>query len=219
MKTNVFRLLLLMGNEFSFRSLARAVYRQASIYLLDDPLSAVDAHVGLHLFNECLGPKGQLARQNATRILVTHQVHFLKEADWVVIMREGKIEVQGTNSDIQESGVDFSTLLTSSDNEESEDITSIASADRSRSNSVTIPRRLGSRVSLHSEKGEENRNDDEQNEKMHDLEESSKGKIKGPLILHYFRSAEQPVVLFVLFILFLLAQVLASGADYFIAYW
>lgn len=69
-------------------SLARAVYRKADVYLFDDPLSAVDAHVGRHLFNECIGPKGYLARQNVTRILVTHQVHFLKEADWVIVLRD-----------------------------------------------------------------------------------------------------------------------------------
>lgn len=67
-------------------SLARAVYRCADIYLLDDPLSAVDAHVGCHLFERCIGPKGFLAE--ATRILVTHQVHFLKDADWIIVFRD-----------------------------------------------------------------------------------------------------------------------------------
>lgn len=69
-------------------SLARAVYHKSSIYLMDDPLSAVDAHVGLHLFNDCIGPNSLLAREQATRILVTHQVHFLKEADWIVILKD-----------------------------------------------------------------------------------------------------------------------------------
>lgn len=77
------------GIQFVYfsRSLARAVYRKADVYLLDDPLSAVDTHVGLHLFNECIGPKGRLARQKATRILVTHQTHFLKNADWIIVMQ------------------------------------------------------------------------------------------------------------------------------------
>lgn len=75
---------------FPFGSLARAVYRQADVYLLDDPLSAVDAHVAKHLFELCIGNGGFLKRRNpnATRILVTHQVHFLKQADWVVVMKE-----------------------------------------------------------------------------------------------------------------------------------
>lgn len=69
-------------------SLARAAYRNADIYLMDDPLSAVDAHVGRHLFTRCIGPKSRLARQKSTRILVTHQVHFLKDADWLVFIRD-----------------------------------------------------------------------------------------------------------------------------------
>lgn len=69
-------------------SLARAVYHEADVYLLDDPLSAVDAHVGRHLFNKCIGPMGRLGRLGATRILVTHQVHFLKDADYIVVLRD-----------------------------------------------------------------------------------------------------------------------------------
>lgn len=72
----------LSGGQRARINLARAVYRQADIYLFDDPLSAVDTHVGKHLFEECilkyLGDK--------TRILVTHQLQFLKHADQIVII-------------------------------------------------------------------------------------------------------------------------------------
>lgn len=69
-------------------SLARAVYRQADIYLLDDPLSAVDGHVGTHIFSKCLGTHGFLAQSKATRILVTHQIHLLKKADWLIVLQD-----------------------------------------------------------------------------------------------------------------------------------
>lgn len=59
-----------------------STYYQADIYLLDDPLSAVDAHVGKQLFNECI--TGYL--RHTTRVLVTHQLHYLKAADYIVIM-------------------------------------------------------------------------------------------------------------------------------------
>lgn len=71
--------------------MARAVYRKADIYLLDDPLSAVDTHVGAQLYDECIGPRGFLAKQNATRVLATHQVHFLKDADWIVVLQHVKL--------------------------------------------------------------------------------------------------------------------------------
>lgn len=74
-------------NCFNF-SLARTTYRDTDIYLLDDPLSAVDAHVGAHLFKECIGPNSFLAQKKTTRILVTHQVHFLKEADLIIVLRD-----------------------------------------------------------------------------------------------------------------------------------
>lgn len=52
-------------------SLARAVYQDADIYLLDDPLSAVDAHVGRHIFDEVIGPDGLLKNKvNVTSMIV-----------------------------------------------------------------------------------------------------------------------------------------------------
>lgn len=101
----------LSGGQRARIGLARAVYKHASIYLLDDPLSAVDAHVGRHLFDEVIGPRGRLARQKATRILVTHQVHFLTEADWIVIVDQGQIRMQGTYQEIINSDMDFAKLL------------------------------------------------------------------------------------------------------------
>lgn len=84
----------LSGGQKARINLARAVYRDADIYLLDDPLSAVDIHVGKHLFEECIN--GYLAHK--TRILVTHQVYHLKKADHIVIMSNVSRNLH-TNSD------------------------------------------------------------------------------------------------------------------------
>lgn len=65
-------------------SLNRAVYYDADIYLLDDPLSAVDTHVGRHLFDQCI--MGHL--KHKVRILVTHQLQYLKEANEILVLRE-----------------------------------------------------------------------------------------------------------------------------------
>ena len=69
----------LSGGQKARVALARACYARAGTLILDDPLSAVDAHVGRHIFREVLGPKGLLA--GTTRILVTHQTQFLPLAD------------------------------------------------------------------------------------------------------------------------------------------
>lgn len=60
----------LSGGQKQRVSLARAVYSNADIYVLDDPLSAVDAHVGKYLFDHVLGPKGLLQKKVSTRALL-----------------------------------------------------------------------------------------------------------------------------------------------------
>lgn len=57
------------------------------MYLLDDPLAAVDVHVARHLYSECI--VGLL--RHTTRILVTHHVHFLHAADFVIVIDGGRI--------------------------------------------------------------------------------------------------------------------------------
>lgn len=109
----------LSGGQRARISLARAMYKKASIYILDDPLSAVDAHVGKHLFDEVIGPNGFV--QNETRILVTHQVHFLREADVIVIVENGKITHFGTYTELSNSDLDFAKLLQRIETEHEED--------------------------------------------------------------------------------------------------
>lgn len=84
----------LSGGQKQRVSLARAAYADADIYLLDDPLSAVDAHVDRHLWKHLLGPEGMLKEK--TRILVTHGIHHLKEVDKVVLVKDGKVAEHGT---------------------------------------------------------------------------------------------------------------------------
>ncbi|KAJ3059726.1 hypothetical protein HDU98_004224, partial [Podochytrium sp. JEL0797] len=97
----------LSGGQKQRVNLARLVYFDADIVLMDDPLSAVDAHVGNFLFENCiLG-----ALKNKTRILVTHQLHFLSRVDHIVVMRDGEISEQGTYRNLMEAGGDFATLI------------------------------------------------------------------------------------------------------------
>lgn len=73
-------------------SLARAVYFDADTYVLDDPLSAVDAHVGAHLFERCIN--GML--KGKTRVLVTKQLQDVPATDLVVVLKEGRIVEMGS---------------------------------------------------------------------------------------------------------------------------
>ncbi|RWR86222.1 ABC transporter C family member 3-like protein [Cinnamomum micranthum f. kanehirae] len=97
----------LSGGQKQRIQIARALYQDADIYLLDDPFSAVDAHTGTHLFKECiLGLLG-----SKTVIYVTHQVEFLPAADLILVVRDGRITQAGKYDDILNSGADFVELV------------------------------------------------------------------------------------------------------------
>jgi len=101
----------LSGGQKARVSLARAVYSDRDIYLLDDPLSAVDAEVGKHLFEKCI--RGILRKKGV--ILVTHQLQFLKPADEILILNQGRVEAQGSYVKLRQSGFDLAQLLQSED--------------------------------------------------------------------------------------------------------
>ncbi|KAJ6817406.1 ABC transporter C family member 14 isoform X2 [Iris pallida] len=97
----------LSGGQKQRIQLARAVYQDCDIYLLDDIFSAVDAHTGSEIFKECV--RGVLSKK--TIILVTHQVDFLHNADLILVMRDGMIVESGKYNDLVASGTDFAALV------------------------------------------------------------------------------------------------------------
>ncbi|XP_038618605.1 multidrug resistance-associated protein 1 isoform X2 [Tachyglossus aculeatus] len=99
----------LSGGQKQRVSLARSVYCDTDIYLLDDPLSAVDAHVGKHIFEKVIGPKGLL--RNKTRILVTHSISYLPQVDKIIVMSEGKISEMGSHQELLERDGAFAEFL------------------------------------------------------------------------------------------------------------
>ncbi|XP_075152488.1 multidrug-Resistance like Protein 1 isoform X4 [Haematobia irritans] len=99
----------LSGGQKQRISMARAVYSDADLYFLDDPLSAVDAHVGKHIFEEVIGPKGLLAKK--TRVLVTHGITFLPQTDNIYVMKLGEISESGTYQHLLNKKGDFSDFL------------------------------------------------------------------------------------------------------------
>ncbi|XP_034881164.1 ATP-binding cassette sub-family C member 11 [Mirounga leonina] len=91
----------LSGGQKQRISLARAVYSDRELYLLDDPLSAVDTHVGKHIFEECI--KKML--RGKTVILVTHQLQYLAFCDQIIFLEDGKICEKGIHNElIQKKG-------------------------------------------------------------------------------------------------------------------
>ncbi|CAL5389388.1 unnamed protein product [Camellia sinensis] len=97
----------LSGGQKQRIQLARAVYDDADIYLLDDPFSAVDAHTAAVLFNGCV----VAALHDKTVILVTHQVEFLNKADKILVMEGGQVTQLGSYEELLTSGTVFEQLV------------------------------------------------------------------------------------------------------------
>ncbi|KAL1546554.1 ATP-binding cassette sub- C member 9 [Salvia divinorum] len=95
------------GGQKQRIQIARAVYQDAEIYLLDDPFSAVDVHTGSQLFKDCL--MGIL--KDKTILYVTHQVEFLPAADLILVMQHGLITQAGTFGELLKQNIGFEVLV------------------------------------------------------------------------------------------------------------
>ncbi|KAM0271868.1 hypothetical protein ACHAQH_008953 [Verticillium albo-atrum] len=100
----------LSGGQKQRVNIARAIYSDAGIVLLDDPLSAVDAHVGNHIFNQAIVG---LLREKCS-VLVTHQLHVLPRCDRVIWMVDGRIEANDTYENLLENSPSFAKFVESS---------------------------------------------------------------------------------------------------------
>lgn len=120
----------LSGGQKQRVSLARSIYANADIYLLDDPLSAVDAHVGRHIFDSVIGTNGLLKDKVAkkisktnfknllhsiffikTRIFVTNSLSFLPQVDEIVMLENGEIVEKGTYEQLTNDGGVFADFM------------------------------------------------------------------------------------------------------------
>lgn len=99
----------LSGGQKARIALARAVYARADIYLLDDPLSAVDAHVGRHLFDRVIGPSGIL--KTKARLLTTNAIPYCEQADELIMLRDGSILEKTSYAEAVQGNSDLSRLL------------------------------------------------------------------------------------------------------------
>ncbi|KAF5283719.1 hypothetical protein FQR65_LT13754 [Abscondita terminalis] len=180
----------LSGGQRSRVNLARAVYRDADIYLLDDPLSAVDTRVGKEIFNNCI--KGYL--KNKTVVLVTHQLQYLKDVDYLVILDDGVLLSQGSPEELQKMGINFVQFL----NKEYVDVDD---------HEITLP--------VKTVRNEHQRSIAPCKVK----EEKSKGSLSKSVYLSYLRSSSNFCIIFTTLALLVALQVILSCADYFVAYW
>ena len=176
---------VLSGGQRARVSLARAVYADADIYLLDDPLSAVDLNVSQQIYRKCI--QGLLC--NTTRVLICHEEQYMKEADQVLLLYKGRVRAKGSFVHLQEKSMLSKTLdpLYKTIVWESESPDSVGEKGRKScfADGVTgskvrcIPREEEDRVI---------------------------GTVSSKLYWNYFRSGVHSLVILVIFLLFVITQ-------------
>ncbi|KAI0495107.1 hypothetical protein KFK09_025254 [Dendrobium nobile] len=95
------------GGQKQRVSMARAVYSNSDVYIFDDPLSALDAHVGRQVFDRCI----KETLRGKTRVLVTNQLHFLPNVDTIIVVHEGMVKEKGTFEELNSNGFLFRKLM------------------------------------------------------------------------------------------------------------
>ncbi|XP_042785109.1 ATP-binding cassette sub-family C member 4 isoform X5 [Panthera leo] len=204
----------LSGGQKARVNLARAVYQDADVYLLDDPLSAVDAEVGKHLFELCIC---QTLHEKIT-VLVTHQLQYLKAASQILILKDGKMVQKGTYTEFLKSGVDFGSLL-KKENEE---------ADQSPApGSPALKNRSFSESSLWSQQSskpslKDGRPEGQNTENLQvtvSEERRSEGKVGLKAYKSYLTAGAHWVIIIFLILLNIAAQVAYVLQDWWLSYW
>ncbi|KAG7967291.1 hypothetical protein I3843_08G093600 [Carya illinoinensis] len=205
----------LSGGQKQRIQLARAVYQDCDIYLLDDVFSAVDAHTGTEIFKKCV--RGAL--KGKTILLVTHQVDFLHNVDLILVMKDGMIVQSGKYKELYDSGMDFTAIVAA--HETSMELVE-ASTSLTGENSPQLPK-LSEPSSDHGEANGENISLDQPNSnkgtsKLIKEEERETGKVSLHVYKHYCTEAFGWWGVALVLLLSLLWQTSQMLSDYWLAY-
>uniref|UniRef100_A0A673XXZ4 ATP-binding cassette sub-family C member 5 n=1 Tax=Salmo trutta TaxID=8032 RepID=A0A673XXZ4_SALTR len=185
----------LSGGQRQRVSLARALYSEQPILLLDDPLSAVDAHVGSHLFHNAI----RMASKGKTIIFVTHQLQYLAECDHVILMKDGQIAEHGTHSQLMGRDRDYATLFNSVQQEV------MPTTERMSSSSLI--------TDLF------NKEKKEGDEKLMKAEEKGSGAVAWDVYKAYINAAGGPCAFIINVILFLFTTGSIAFSNWWLSYW
>ncbi|KAL3283215.1 hypothetical protein HHI36_006364 [Cryptolaemus montrouzieri] len=181
---------MLSGGQKARINLARSVYQDADIYLLDDPLSAVDTHVGKQLYDQCI--LGYLSKKCV--ILVTHQLQYLRTMNQIHIMEKGTIIQSGTYQDLVGKTNVFVRLNSN-----------VSDSDAGETQ--------------YSNEGENEKIDEKGNGPTDVQEHISKGAMSRNVYKQYFKAGGKWYIYIPLLMLFIATQLFASTGDYFITFW
>ncbi|KAI8426158.1 hypothetical protein MSG28_005100 [Choristoneura fumiferana] len=198
----------LSGGQRARINLARAVYKEADIYLLDDPLSAVDTQVAKHIFERCI--KRYLA--NKTVVLVTHQLQFIKSVDQIVIMDKCKIIADGAFNDLNEQELSLINVM-------ADKVREVREEDEPGSDPGAVSVAQYSTMSFFKRHNWSMLLDASIADQKPEAEIQTKGRVKGSVYREYFLAGAACPFVVIVSLMFLLAQACASASDYWISRW
>jgi ATP-binding cassette subfamily C (CFTR/MRP) protein 1 len=204
----------LSGGQKARVALARSMYSpETKLILLDDPLSAVDAHVGEHLFHEAI--TGDVCK-GATRVLVTHHVHFLPRCDTVIVLEKGMIKHAGRYEDLVARGVDFAGAVdvVKKDNVDSEAHSNDDAGEKDDKEKIAVE----DKDDVKGETTTEQKKLKEAGENLMDKEEQNEGSVEGSNYLHYCR-AGGTIAFVSIFIIQGIGKASEVMSSFWLSYW
>ncbi|XP_036622602.1 multidrug resistance-associated protein 5 isoform X2 [Trichosurus vulpecula] len=199
----------LSGGQRQRISLARALYSDRSIYILDDPLSALDAHVGNHIFNSAI----RKYLKSKTVLFVTHQLQYLVDCDQVIFMKEGCVTERGSHEQLMDLNGDYAAIFNNLLLGETPHIEVTSKKDTSGSQKKPQEKgpKVGSVKKDKAVKPEEGR--------LMQQEEKGRGSLPWSVYGTYIQAAGGPLAFLVILSLFILNVGSTAFSTWWLSYW
>jgi len=185
----------LSGGQKVRVSLARAVYSNPDIYLLDDPISALDANIGKKIMNDLIINY----LKNKTRIIVTHALQYLQYMDRIIYMKNGRIEWSGSFQEILNQEFFISMKKLSKLNESKKES---EKKERQKNEDNKIKTSSGREIV-----------------KIIKEEDQEIGSVKISVYMNYSKYMGGVFYLFAIFLVGCIIQTNLGGGDLWLAYW
>ncbi|XP_040284416.1 multidrug resistance-associated protein 5 isoform X2 [Bufo bufo] len=199
----------LSGGQRQRISLARALYSDRSIYILDDPLSALDAHVGNHIFNSAI----KKHMKSKTILFITHQLQYLVDCDEVIYMKEGCISERGTHEDLMKLNGEYATIFNNLQLGDAPHVE--VSLKKNVSTSLKKPLDKGNKPgSVKKEKVTK-----KEDGQLMQMEEKGKGSVPWSVYGDYIQAAGGPFAFFIIMALFVLNVGSTAFSNWWLGYW
>uniref|UniRef100_A0A8C2H2A2 ATP-binding cassette sub-family C member 5 n=1 Tax=Cyprinus carpio TaxID=7962 RepID=A0A8C2H2A2_CYPCA len=196
----------LSGGQRQRVSLARALYSERPVLLLDDPLSAVATRVGSHIFHSAI----RRAAKSRTVIFVTHQLQFLPECDEVVLMKDGQIAEHGTHVQLMEKGRDYAALFNSV---QQENLVRKNVKNKQRAEEESSPQ------SLHVSPAAKPHTESKKGDQLMQAEEKGSGAVAWQVYTTYIKAAGGPLAFIVNILLFLFTTGSIAFSNWWLSHW